>query len=218
MARFKILLADDYAPVRDGLRVLLEMSGDAQVLGEAADGREAVRLAETLGPDVVLMDMEMPNLGGLEATRQIKKARPQTKIVILSMHDDRQYVAEAMRAGASGYLLKDAASSELLAAVKAVAAGSVYLSTEISEVALGDQVDRTRNEPAPTGLANLSGPEREVLQLIAEGKTGPEIARGLCISVDALDSHRRHIMETLEIRNVVDLVKFAIRHGLAPAE
>jgi DNA-binding NarL/FixJ family response regulator len=216
-ARIRVLLAEDHTMVRAGVRSLLEGAG-IQVVGEAADGREAVKLAAELRPDVVVVDVAMPNLNGIEATRQLRNDSPRVAVIVLSMHGHRQYIAEALRAGAAGYLLKDAAVSELLNAVREVAAGRVYLSPAISDVALGDYVKIMRNESAPAGVDLLSGREREVLQLIAESKTNSEIAKALKISAHTVDTHRRNIMEKLGIHNVVDLVKFAIRHGITTVE
>jgi DNA-binding NarL/FixJ family response regulator len=217
-ARLKVLLVEDHTMVRAGVRALLEGAGGIEVVGEASDGREAVRIAATLRPDVVVMDVAMPHMNGIEATRQLRAADPKVAIVVLSMYGDRQYISESLRAGASGYLLKDAAFSELLSAVKEVAQGRTYLSPAVSGVALDDYIKRVRNVDAPAGLELLSAREREVLQLIAESKTGPEIGRTLHISAHTVDAHRRKIMEKLDIHNVVDLVKFAIRHGLASLE
>jgi DNA-binding NarL/FixJ family response regulator len=196
---------------------MLEATESIVVVGEASDGFELVRLAREHAPDVVILDVAMPGLNGIETARQLTEERPGTAIVMLSMHSDRQYVIEALRAGASGYVLKDAAFSELLTAVRAVSTGRTYLTPAVSQIALDDYVKRMRNESAPTELERLSSRERQVLQLIAEGKTSAEIGRALFISAHTVETHRRNIMEKLELHNVVDLVKFAIRHGLASA-
>lgn len=209
----RVLLAEDHTMVRAGVRALLEGAG-YRVVAEAPDGREAVKLARAEKPDVAVIDVAMPNLNGIEATRQIHDELPRTKVIVLSMHGQQQYVAEALRAGASGYLLKDAAVSELLDAVRAVLEGRIFLSSAVSGVALDDYVKLMRNEGPVGGLELLSGREREVLQLIAESKTNSEIGKALHISPHTVDTHRRNIMEKLDIHNVVDLVKFAIRHGL----
>ena len=211
----KVVLAEDHTMVRAGVRALLEAAEGITVVGEASDGREAVKLVHNLEPHVVVMDVAMPKLNGIEATRQIHKERPETRIIILSMHGDRQYIFEALRAGASAYLLKDAAFGELLTAMEAVVAGRTYLSPAVSSVALDDYVHRVRSDAEPGGIDKLSAREREVLQLIAESKTSAEIGRSLHISVHTVDTHRRKIMEKLDIHSVVDLVKFAIRNGLA---
>jgi DNA-binding NarL/FixJ family response regulator len=214
----RVLLAEDHAMVRGGVRSMLEAAGGIEVVGEAKDGREAVRLAATLTPDVIVMDIAMPALSGIEATRQIHAVSPRMGIIILSMYGDRQYVSESLRAGASAYLLNDAAFSELEAAIRAVVAGGRDLSPAVSGVVLDDYIQRVRNEAAPTVLEKLSSREREVLQLIAESRTSVEIGKALHISAHTVDSHRRKIMEKLDLHNVVDLVKFALRHGLASLE
>jgi DNA-binding NarL/FixJ family response regulator len=213
-----VLLAEDHAMVRGGVRSMLEAAGGIEVVGEASDGREAVRLAATLSPDVIVMDVAMPGLSGIEATRQIHAASPRLAIIILSMYGDRQYISESLRAGASAYVLKDAAFSELEAAIREVVAGRRYLSPAVSGVVLDDYIQRVRNDAVPTVLEKLSSREREVLQLIAESKTSGEIGKALHISAHTVDSHRRKIMEKLDLHNVVDLVKFALRHGLASLE
>jgi DNA-binding NarL/FixJ family response regulator len=210
-----VLLVEDHTMVRTGVRALLEASKGFRVVGEAADGNEAVRLALELSPNVVVMDVALPGLSGIEATRQIRKARPQTFVVVLSMYGDRQYIAESLRAGATAYLLKDAAFTELLTALEAVVAGKTYLSPAVSSVALDDYIHRVRSDGEPKGLEKLSAREREVLQHIADGKTSGEIGEALHISGHTVDTHRRKIMEKLDVHNVVDLVKFAIRNGLA---
>ena len=203
--------------VRNGVRALLESAG-VEVVGDAHDGREAVRLAAALRPDVVILDVAMPGMNGIEAARVIREADPRVGIIMLSMHGDRQYIAEAVKAGASGYVLKDAAFSELHTAVTAVMAGRVHFSPEVSRTAVDDYVRRVRNEVPPTSLDLLSSRERQVLQLIAESKTSSEIGKALHISIHTVDTHRRKIMEKLDLHNVVDLVKFAIRHGLATVD
>lgn len=217
-ATVRVLLAEDHAMVRGGVRSMLEAAGGIEVVGEASDGREAVRLAATLSPDVIVMDVAMPGLSGIEATRQIHAASPRLAIIILSMYGDRQYISESLRAGASAYVLKDAAFSELEAAIREVVAGRRYLSPAVSGVVLDDYIQRVRNDAVPTVLEKLSSREREVLQLIAESKTSGEIGKALHISAHTVDSHRRKIMEKLDLHNVVDLVKFALRHGLASLE
>jgi two-component system response regulator NreC len=209
-----VLLVEDHALVRRGIRTMLEVEADMKVVGECGDGREAVRLFNRLRPDLVLMDVVMPDLNGIETTRQMVASRPGSRIIMLSMHADGQYVVESFRAGASGYVLKDAAFGELLSAIKAVRDGKRYLSPPLSEAALTDYVRATRGERSVSELDILSNREREVLQLIGEGNSSAEIAGKLEISVRTVETHRQHIMEKLHIHSVAGLTKFAIRHGL----
>lgn len=207
--KIRILLADDHAVVRQGFRMILAGQADMEILGEAGNGREAVELAEQLQPDVVVMDVAMPELNGIEATRRLAVSAPHTRVLALSMHKDSVYVREILRAGARGYLLKDAADSDLLAAVRAVSRGEGYLSPAISDAVLSDYRRHVTN---PIDL--LSSREREVLQMIAEGKTNKDIANVLSLSVYTVDAHRGHIMEKLNLHSTTDLVRFAIRNGL----
>jgi DNA-binding NarL/FixJ family response regulator len=215
--RARVVLAEDHTMVRSGVRALLE-GAHLEVVGEAADGREAIRLAASLRPDLVVLDVAMPLMNGIEAAREIRGADGRVGIIVLSMHGDRAYVTEALRAGASGYVLKSAAFSELLKAVDEVLGGRLYLAPSVSRTALDDYVRRVRDEVVPSELERLSARERQVLQLIAESKTSAEIGEVLHISPHTVDTHRRKIMEKLEVHNVVDLVKFAIRHGLTSLE
>ena len=209
-----VLVVEDHALVRRGIRTLLEMEAAMKVVGECGDGREAVRLFHRLKPDLVLMDVAMPNLNGIEAARQMVAARAGARIIMLSMHADAQYVVESLRAGASGYVVKDAAFGELLSAIKAVREGKRYLSPPLSEATLADFMRATRGERGGTEIDILSNREREVLQLIGEGHTSSEIGAKLEISVRTVETHRQHIMEKLDIHSVAGLTKFAIRHGL----
>ena len=195
--------------VRQGFRLILEAQSDFEVVGEAGNGREAVELAETLKPDVVVMDVTMPELNGIEATKRIRASVPFTRVVALSVHRDAVYVREIVRSGAEGYILKESADSELLSAVRAVASGHSYLSPEVAGAVLKDYRKHATN---PLDL--LSTREREVLQLIAEGKTNKEIAGVLQLSVYTVDGHRTRIMEKLGLHSVGELVRFAVRHGL----
>lgn len=205
----RILLADDHGVVRNGFRMILAAQWDMEVVGEASNGREAVEMAEQLSPDVVVMDVTMPELNGIEATRQICKAQPKTRILALSMQKDSVYVREMLRAGAKGYLLKDCSESDFLAAVRAVAVGKGWLSPEVSDAVLDDYRKHVTN---PIDL--LSPREREVLQLIAESKTNKEIATALGLSVYTIEAHRGRIMEKLNLHSIGELVRFAIRNGL----
>lgn len=207
--KIRILLADDHALVRQGFRMILSGEPDFEVAGEATNGREALELCNALKPDVVVMDVTMPELNGIEATRRIMELHPRTRILALSMHKDAVYVREILRAGASGYLLKDAINTDLLAAVRSVARGEGYLSPGVSEAVLSDY---RRHVTDPIDL--LSSREREVLQLIAEGKTNKEIAGILNLSVYTVDAHRGKIMEKLNLHSTGELVRFAVRKGL----
>jgi two-component system response regulator NreC len=205
----RILLADDHAVVRNGFRMILAAQWDMEVVGEAANGREAVDKAIDLQPDVVVMDVTMPELNGIEAARQITKVVPKARILALSMQKDSVYVREMLRAGANGYLLKDCNESDLLAAVRAVANGKGFLSPEVSDAVLDDYRRHVTN---PIDL--LSPREREVLQMIAESKTNKEIATALSLSVYTIEAHRGRIMEKLNLHSIGELVRFAIRNGL----
>jgi len=204
----KILLADDHTIVRQGLKLILSAHDDLEVVGEAANGREAVELAGKLRPDVVLMDVQMPELNGIEATKQMVAANPRVRILVLSMHKEAVYVREILRAGARGYILKDAIDTELLNAVRSVANGDGYLSPAVA----GALNDKAKDSGSPVDL--LSGREREVLLLIAEGKTNKEIATRLNLSVYTVDSHRGKIMEKLNLHSAGELVRFAMKQGL----
>lgn len=205
----RVMLADDHAVVRNGFRHILAAEWDIEVIGEASNGREAVDLAATLQPDVVVMDVTMPELNGIEATRRILKDSPRTRILALSMHKDSVYVREILRAGARGYLLKDSSQQDFLAAVRAVAVGKGWLSPEVSDAVLDDYRKHVTN---PIDL--LSSREREVLQMIAESKTNKEIATALHLSVYTVEAHRGRIMEKLNLHSIGELVRFAMRNGL----
>jgi two-component system, NarL family, response regulator NreC len=205
----KILLADDHALVRHGFRMILAAQPDMEVAGEAGNGREAVDLAQKLKPDVVVMDVTMPELNGIEATRRLIELSPRTRVLALSMHKDAVYVREILRAGARGYLLKDSADADLLEAVRAVAKGEGYLSPGVADAVLSDY---RRHVTDPLDL--LTTREREVLQLIAEGKTNKEIATSLTLSVYTVEAHRGRLMEKLNLHSTGELVRFAVRSGL----
>ncbi len=222
-APIRVLLADDHALFRAGVRMLLEHMDGVEVIGEVADGREAVRLSGSLQPDVVLMDITMTGLNGLEATAQVVADCPRTRVIIVSMHLNEQYVMQAVRAGAAGYLLKDAASNELEQAVRAVARGDTYLDQAASKHLLtayrGRRETKTESEehePTPTDV--LTPRQREILQLIAEGHTTKEIASLLHRSEKTIEGHRSRLMSQLDIHDVVGLVRYAIRIGLIPPD
>ncbi len=209
--RIRILLADDHAVLRAGLRALLTVQGDLEVVGEASEGAEAIRLCQALRPDVVVMDISMPGVGGIEATARIKRDLPGTKVLILSMHDDRGYLRQVLRAGASGYVLKKAADTELLAAIRAAARGEVFLDPALAK-ALVDEV----MEPKAAGgePPALSEREREVLRLLAHGHTNQQVADRLCISVKSVETYKARLMEKLGLKGRAELVRHALQHGL----
>jgi DNA-binding NarL/FixJ family response regulator len=205
----RVLLADDHAIVREGLRALLAREGDIQVVAEAADGREALRLAREKRPDVAALDLSMPLLNGLEATRQMAADPRGPRPILLTMHTDERYVLEALRAGARGYVLKKQAAADLIRAIREVAGGGVYLSPGISAT-----VAEAIRSPGPQPREQLTAREREVLQLVAEGKTTKEIASILGVSVKTADAHRTRLMQKLDIHDIAGLTRHAIRQGL----
>ena len=209
MKRIRILLADDHAVVRQGFKMILDAQPDMEIVGEAGNGREAVELVEELKPDVVVMDVAMPELNGIEATRRVASSVPHTRVIALSMHKDSVYVREVLRAGARGYLLKDSGAGDLVSAVRAVAQGEGYLSPAVSDAVMDDYRKHVTN---PIDL--LSSREREVLQMLAEGKTNKEIAGVLNLSVYTVDAHRGRIMEKLNLHSINELVRFAVRNGM----
>lgn len=210
----KILLADDHEMVRAGLRTIVEQRKEFVVVGEASDGREALRLAMALQPDVIVIDITMPLLNGVEATRQILASNSNAKVLALSIHTDAAMVTEIMRAGASGYLVKRSAPGELIEAIRTVAAGKLYMSAGIAQQAA---IDTNRSEtggPASSVFSTLTSKQREVLQLVAEGMSNKEIAAALTISAKTVEAHRAQIMEKLQIHSTAGLTKYAIREGL----
>lgn len=216
----RVLLADDHKIVRDGLRAMLDAQPQIQVVGEAEDGRTAVDMALQLHPDIVVMDIGMAGLNGIDATRRIVAELPTTRVVALSMHTDRRFVSEMLAAGASAYLVKDGAFEDLIVAIQAVMRGRVYLSERVAGVVVQDYVQRLGGggEQMLSPLSKLSLREREVLQLAAEGGSTKEIASSLGLSVKTVETHRRQIMEKLGIYNLAGLIKFAIREGLTTLE
>ncbi|MCD6680123.1 MAG: response regulator transcription factor [Burkholderiaceae bacterium] len=210
-----VLLADDHSIVRDGLRALLDAESDIRVTGDAANGREAVRLARQLHPDVMIMDIAMPEMNGIEATRSVREVSPSTQVLILSMHSTIEHVFRALNAGASGYLLKDSAGGEVADAVRAVHARRRYLSQKISSATLDAYVfERHRASP----LDRLNPRERQILQLVSEGKSSAEAAAMLFLSPKTVDAYRSRMMQKLEIGDLPGLVKFAIQHGITQLE
>ena len=223
MSRIRILLADDHALVRAGIRSLLQNIAEVEVVAEADDGREALKLIASLQPDIVLMDIAMPNLNGLEAATRVTKEFPNVRVIILSMHANEEYVLQSLRAGAAGYLLKGARAAELELAVASVARGETYLSPAASKHVIVDYVQRSagdtlssQDERSP--VERLTPRQREILQLIAEGHSTKEIAHTLNISVKTAETHRTQIMERLGIHDIAGLVRYAIRAGLIDSE
>jgi DNA-binding NarL/FixJ family response regulator len=212
----RVLLADDHTLIRAGIRGLVEELPGVQVAGEAGDGHEALRLAEQLRPDVVLLDIGMPGLNGLEVTARLAKLDPAVRVVILSMHISEEYVLQALRAGAAGYLLKGSAVAELELAVRAVARGDSYLSPAVSKRVVDEYVSRTGGAADP--LAALTVRQREVLQLVAEGHTSKDIAQRLGLSYRTVETHRNQLMKRLDIHDVSGLVRFAVRVGMIRGE
>lgn len=217
MNPIRVVIADDHAIVREGIRALLATAGDIDVLGEAGNGREAIALAATLVPDVILMDIAMPDLGGLEATIEIRRQHPAVKIVVVSQYDDAEYIRRFMRAGVAGYVLKKAAGSDLIAAIRAAASGGLVLDPAIARSAIVSAAD----DPAPAseaGYERLTAREKQVLKLVAEGRSNKEIAGVLDISVKTAMAHREHLMEKLGAHNRTDLIRFALRHQVIRAD
>jgi DNA-binding NarL/FixJ family response regulator len=211
-----VFLADDHAVFRDGLRLVLEAAGDIQVIGDAADGREAVRQVALLCPDVVVMDVAMPELNGIEATRRIHASCPSTQVVILSMYYTTEHVFQALHAGARGYLPKESAGIEVVDAVRTVHAGHRYLSHRISDKVIDDYVRQRESAEGSSPLARLKPREREILQLVVEGRSSTEIASRLSLSPKTIETYRSRIMQKLGISDLPGLIRFAILHGLTP--
>jgi len=223
MTRIRILLADDHVLIRTGMRSWLQSIPEVEVVGEAGDGREALHLIAKVRPDVVLMDVGMPGLNGLDATAQVTKDFPQVHVLILSMHANEEYVVQALRVGAKGYLLKDAEPEELGVALKAISRGKTYLSPQVSQGVIGDYLRRigapggnnTKTDDVPS---LLTARQREILQLIAEGQTTKKIAALLHLSDKTVESHRLRLMRQLDIHDIAGLVRYAIRTGLVMPE
>jgi DNA-binding NarL/FixJ family response regulator len=209
-----VFLADDHRMVREGFRLLLETQPDIKVAGEAGNGREAVRQVAKLVPDIVLMDIEMPELNGIEATRQMCETSPSTRVIILSMYSTAQHISRAFKAGAQGYILKESAGDDMIKAVRTVHNGNIFLCNEISETIVGDYVKGHRTGEADDPLGCLTAREREILQLLVEGKSNVRIAELLFLSPKTIETYRSHLMQKLGINDLPGLVKFAIQHGL----
>lgn len=217
MARIKVLIADDHAIVREGIRMILALHEDIEVVGEAADGREAIEQVEKLSPDVVLMDIAMPGLGGLEATLEITKRNPQSKILVLTQYDNTEYIYRFLKAGAAGYVLKKAVGSELVSAIRSVFQGKSFIDPSVADRVIKGFLEK----PEAGDEANydgLSDREKQVLKLIAEGYTNQQIADALYLSIKTVMTHRTNLMEKLGIHNRTELIKYAIRKGLTQAD
>jgi DNA-binding NarL/FixJ family response regulator len=214
MKSIRVLLADDHKLIRAGLRLVVDQQPDLSVVGEADDGRQAVELAKSLKPDVVVMDIGMPNLNGIEAARQIREIRPDAAVVMLSMHSDEGYVLRALGAGARAYLPKDSATTDLVQAIRAVVEGKSFFSPAVSKVLLQDYMRKLQRSGAEDSYDLLSPREREVLQLVAEGKSNKEVASLLNLSVYTVETHRAKIMQKLNLKGVPELILYAVRKGI----
>ena len=214
MPPIRILLADDHSILREGLRMLLDRQDEFAVVGDASNGREAVEMAEKHDPDVVIMDLAMPGLNGIEATRRIIARSPRTAVVILSMHSDESYILRSLKAGARGYLLKDSLKADLLDAVRAAVRGKSFFSPKVSQVLKEEYVNELEARGAEDTWELLTDREREILQLVAEGKTNKEIAALLNISIYTIDTHRSHILQKLNLHSAPELILYAVRKGI----
>jgi two-component system response regulator NreC len=212
--RLRLVLADDHTMMRSGLRLLLERESDFSIVGEAGDGRQAIEIVEAQSPDIVIMDIAMPNMNGIEAARRITDAHPMTSVIILSMHSDESYVLRALNAGARGYLLKDSAESDLISAVRAVSEGKAFFSPAISKLLVDDYVRQLRQRGVEDSYELLTPRERELLQLLAEGKTTKEAAAILTLSPHTVDTHRANLMHKLNLNSLPELILYAMRKGV----
>jgi len=213
----KIILADDHQVMREGLKSLLNQQKDMQVIGEADDGQAVVRLTKKLEPDIVVLDIGMPNMNGIQATQHIVAEVPDTKVLALSMHSDHQFVVKMLQAGASGYMLKDCALEELISAVRTISNGKFYLSKDVTGVVISDYINKIQAIDS-IGQPVLTSRERETLQLIAEGKSTADTAKLLNVSTKTIETHRKNIMDKLDIHSIAELTKYAVRVGLTSIE
>ena len=216
-AKIRVVIADDHGILREGIRALLGLSGDIEVVGEVADGRAAVDACKRLDPDVVLMDIAMPGLGGLEATLELKREHPRTKILVLTQYEDREYVRRFLKAGVSGFVLKKAAGSALIDAIRAVHGGGLVLDPQVAREAMED-LARPAQAQGDDPYESLTDREKQVLKLVAEGRSNKEVAQLLGISVKTAMTHREHVMEKLDVHNRTDLVRFALKRGVIRVE
>jgi DNA-binding NarL/FixJ family response regulator len=214
MKPIRILVADDHTVVRDGLRAVLERQPDMEIVAEAADGRECLRLAEEHSPDVVIMDIAMPHMNGMEATRRILASQTHCAVVILSMHQDESYVLGSLKAGAKGYLLKDSARTEIIDAIRAVSQGHSFLTRKISRMLQEDYIQQLERRGLDDRYDLLTGREREILQLVAEGRANKEVASLLNISLTTVETHRTHVLQKLGLHSIPELILYAVRKGI----
>ena len=216
--KYRIVIAEDHTILREGLRALLSSSPDFDIVGEAQDGREAIRCVEKLKPNLILTDLSMPRMNGMDAIREIRRRAPETKILVLTVHKTEEYILATLKAGADGYLLKDSTHGELLAAVRHVLSGKHYISPGISDKVLDGYLEGKKTLKTRSSWETLTAREREILKLIAEGYKNKEIADDLCISVKTVEKHRANLMEKLNLHNVQSLTTFAIERGLVSRE
>jgi len=212
--KIRVLLADDHTILRAGLRMMLNAQRDIEVVGEASDGRQAIAEAQRLLPDVIIMDITMPECNGIEATRQVKRILPDVRVLVLTMHENEEYLFQMLRAGASGYMLKEAADTELISAIRVVSSGRFYLSTSAQSMMVSDYLQRVHTGEERDSYSALTEREREILKLVAEGYTNNQIGEQLFISPKTVDTHRTHIMDKLNLHSRAELVKYAMRRGL----
>lgn len=217
MARTRIVIADDHALMREGVRALLQKADDIEVVGEAEDGRQAIDRCKELEPDVILLDIAMPNLGGLEAALEIRKLCPRTKIIVLTQYEDREYVSRFLKVGVSGYVLKKAAGAELASAIRSVVRGGLVLAPEVARVALEEREAAADGAESVDSYETLTDREKQVLKLVAEGHSNKEIAELLAIGVKTAMSHREHVMGKLGVHGRTELIRFALRRGIIQA-
>jgi two-component system, NarL family, response regulator NreC len=214
MKSIRVIVADDHTMIRSGLRALLDRAPDVEVVGEAQDGRQAVQLAQELSPNVVLLDIAMPNLNGIEAARQISARQERIGIIILSMHSDEGYVLRALKAGARGYLLKDSSEDDVINAVRAVSSGKAYFSPEISRMMADQYIVQMQQRGVEDSYELLTSREREILQMLAEGNSNKEVATSLDLSLHTVETHRSNILQKLNLHSIPELILYAVRKGI----